>query len=216
MWTDYNPHSIEKQKEQVGEVKKEFNKYKNKDTDKLTDIDNIVSIDEISICQLEQVTAGWSLKGEECLIELIANSRMLNERYSVLMAVKKHKILNYTIVEKGIRTDKFIQFMTKLRISDKKNKNIYFMDNASVHTTIKFKKLINELNLNIIYNAPYHSEFNPIEYVFSLLRKEIQKNTNRTREEIINTINNFIKNVNPEYLINIFNHSFKLLNNFLQ
>ena len=141
---------------------------------------------------------------------------MLNERYSVLMAVKKHKILNYTIVEKGIRTDKFIQFMTKLRISDKKNKNIYFMDNASVHTTIKFKKLINELNLNIIYNAPYHSEFNPIEYVFSLLRKEIQKNTNRTREEIINTINNFIKNVNPEYLINIFNHSFKLLDNFLQ
>ena len=65
-------------------------------------------------------------------------------------------------------------------------------------------------------NAPYHSEFNPIEYVFSLLRKEIQKNTNRTREEIINTINNFIKNVNPEYLINIFNHSFKLLDNFLQ
>ena len=146
-----NPHSIEKQKEQVGEVKKEFNKYKNKDTDKLTDIDNIVSIDEISICQLEQVTAGWSLKGEECLIELIANSRMLNERYSVLMAVKKRKILNYTIVEKGIRTDKFIQFMTKLRINDKKNKNIYFMDNASVHTTIKFKKLINELNLNVIY-----------------------------------------------------------------
>jgi transposase len=211
-----NPHSIEKQKEQVGEVKKEFNKYKNKDTDKLTDIDNIVSIDEISICQLEQVTAGWSLKGEECLIELIANSRMLNERYSVLMAVKKCKILNYTIVEKGIRTNKFIQFMTKLRISDKKNKNIYFMDNASVHTTIKFKKLINELNLNVIYNAPYHSEFNPIEYVFSLLRKEIQKNTNRTREEIINTINNFIKNVNPEYLINIFNHSFKILDNFLQ
>jgi hypothetical protein len=29
--------------------------------------------------------------------------------------------------------------------------------------------------MNIIYNAPYQSKFNPIEIVFSLLRKEINK-----------------------------------------
>ena len=211
-----NPYSIEKQKEQVNIVKKEFEKFKNKNTDNLVDIDNIVSIDEFSIHQLEQSKEGWSIKGKECLIKIIANSRILNERYSILMATTKYRILNYTIVEKGIRTDKFIQFMTKLRISDKKNKNIYFIDNASIHKTKKFQKLIIELNLNIIYNAPYHSEFNPIEYVFSLLRKNIQNNINRTKEEIINIINNFIKNIKSEYLKNIFNHSFKLLNNFLQ
>jgi hypothetical protein len=47
--------------------------------------------------------------------------------------------------------------------------------------------------MNIIYNAQYQSKFNPIEMVFSLLRKEINKKIVKTEIEIKEVVNLFIK-----------------------
>jgi len=94
---------------------------------------------------------------------------------------------------------------------DRENNNVYFMDNATIHKTLKFKELQKKLNLKIIYNAPYKSQYNPIEFVFSLLRKYIQKGINNTKQDIINIINIFIKNIKSDCLTNIFNHSFNKL-----
>lgn len=91
------------------------------------------------------------------------------------MATSNKKIINYKIVKKGIKTNDFNNFMLKLHRMDKENKNVYLLDNARVHKTKSFNKIKEEKKLNIIYNAPYKSEYNPIEYVFSLLRKQIQK-----------------------------------------
>ena len=92
------------------------------------------------------------------------------------------------------------------------------MDNAKVHTSKAFKEYVESSGIIVIYNAPYHSEFNPIELVFSLLRKEIQKGVNETKEDIIVIINKFNKDINKnnsETLKKIFNHSFKSMDNFL-
>lgn len=52
-----------------------------------------------------------------------------------------------------------------------------------------------KIKLNLIYNAPYQSKYNPIEYVFSLLRKQIQNGLNKSYEGIINNIDNFKNNI---------------------
>ena len=70
------------------------------------------------------------------------------------------------------------------------------MDNASIHRSIKFNKSIKENNIKVIYNIPYHSKFNPIEYFFSILRKEIQDKKCKNEKDINDCINNFIKNIN--------------------
>ena len=62
----------------------------------------------------------------------------------------------------------------------------------SIHTSKKAKELYKKNKMHIIFNAPYHSEFNPIEYVFSILRNEINRNPNDTIEKIKLTIDNFI------------------------
>ena len=56
------------------------------------------------------------------------------------------------------------------------------------------------------------SKYNPIEYVFSLLRKQIEKDSNKLYNELINIINTFIKNIEESKLKNIFNHVIKLFN----
>ena len=122
------------------------------------------------------------------------------------MASSNKKIINYTIVEKRIKTYNFNKFILKLNKMDKENKNVYFLDIARVHKTKSFNKIKDDYKLNIIYNAPYRSKYNPIEYIFSLLRKQIQKKSNKTYGETINIINDFNKNIKESTKTNIFNH----------
>ena len=65
------------------------------------------------------------------------------------------------------------------------------MDNATIHKNFMFKNDITKNNWNIIYNIPYHSHLNPIEYVFSLLRKKINNNNICNLDELIKTIIEF-------------------------
>ena len=101
------------------------------------------------------------------------------------------------------------------KLNDKETKSI-FIDNASIHTSKKAKELYKKNNMHIIFNAPYHSEFNPIEYVFSILRNEINRNPNDSIEKIILTVENFITTIKGETLSNIFNNCIKKINNFLK
>ena len=54
------------------------------------------------------------------------------------------------------------------------------MDNASIHRSKKTKECYKKNNMHIIFNAPYHSECNPIENVFSILRNKINRSQNKT------------------------------------
>jgi len=126
------------------------------------------------------------------------------------MAISNQKIINYSIVEKNINSNKFIKFIAKIN----KNNFCYFMDNAIIHKSKKFNIFKNNNNLNVIYNAPYHSEFNPIENIFSMLRNEILRNNNSDLNKIIKIINNFKININPTKISNIYKYAFNNLNNF--
>ena len=99
-----------------------------------------------------------------------------------------------------------------------------------MHLTPKIKNYIFYLvhTTNKYLFVGRHSEFNPIdsrswdrnlamqEYVFSMLRNEINRNPIDTIEKIEETIKNFIKNVKKETLENIFNNCIEKINNFIK
>jgi transposase len=131
------------------------------------------------------------------------------------MACNNKQILNYTVCEQGIKTENFINFMKE---SNEKNNNTdvyYLMDNAVVHKTKKFNSYVKENKIKVVYNAPYHSETNPIENVFLMFRNKINRKNNNTIEMIKTITNEFIKEKNEEKLKNIFNHSVKMIENFI-
>jgi len=70
--------------------------------------------------------------------------------------------------------------------------------------------------MKIVYNAPYHSETNPIENIFSMLRNNLNRNKNETELELNESIENFIKIDNKEKFKNIFNHSCNMMNEFIK
>ena len=129
------------------------------------------------------------------------------------MATSDKQILKYELIEGSIKTDNFIKFMDELNRTN--NNYSYLIDNASIHSNKKTKEFFKLNKMNVIYNAPYQSKFNPIEMVFSLLRKELNKKVVKNKTEINNCVNEFIKNIKKETLKNIFNHSTKILKSYL-
>lgn len=85
------------------------------------------------------------------------------------------------------------------------------MDNESIYKSKRMTKYIKENDLNIIYNIPYCSEYNPIEYIFSLLRKKLLEKEIKSKQDIINTIIKFKKEINKNHVKNIFNKCIKLI-----
>lgn len=171
----------------------------------------LLSIDEMSIITNRASTNGWSLKNETCnvYIPFLKN----NVRYSLLMATSNKKIVKYLLQEGSIKKEHYINFMLEL---DKENSNyIYLIDNASIHKSKLAMEIYSKNKMNVIFNAPYQSEFNPIEMVFSLLRKKLNKRIVKDKSDIIDLTNIFMLEMKEETLTNIFNHSEKLLKKLL-
>ncbi len=181
-----------------------LNELKNELKNKINNIDKnkMVSYDEMSIYLNSKPYKGWSKKGTKCIINT-KNKSIFNKRYTIGMSISINGFIDFTFVEGALNGNKFNVFMKKIH----KN-NIIFMDNASIHKNNKFKKYIIDNNLSVIYNIPYHSELNPIEYIFSLLRKQLLANDNFTYQNIIQIILNFKKNINKNSVLNIFNKCF--------
>lgn len=99
---------------------------------------------------------------------------------------------------------------------DIKNEKYYLLDNARVHKSKKFNDYLNEHKMKIVYNAPYHSETNPIENIFSMLRNNLNRNKNETEVELKKSIDDFCKIDNKIKFTNIFNHSCNMINEFIK
>ena len=201
-----NPYKIEEQLKQFEKVKEKHN---------LKNINNCVSLDEISITINSKPTYGWFEKNGEPSFKL-ETPKITNKRYSILMASNNKKILHYIICDGGIKTDCFINFIKELKSKNENEKSYYLMDNAVIHKTKKFNNYVLENKLNIVYNAPYHSETNPIENIFSMFRNKINRSKNNNLECIKIITDEFIKENNETKFKNIFEHSVKMIDTFIK
>ena len=86
------------------------------------------------------------------------------------------------------------------------------LDNVSIHHSKLFKSYILTNNLNIIYNVPYSPEYNPIELMFSKLKKNVKDfYDNFTLNKLKFNINNSFMSITSTDLFHYFKHSFFLL-----
>ena len=82
------------------------------------------------------------------------------------MTISKNKVLDYTIIKVLLKTHKITNFIQKIN-KNTNNKYILYMDNATIHKSKVVNQCIKDNNIKVIYNISYHSEYNPIEYIFS-------------------------------------------------
>ena len=195
-----NPYTEEEQKERLQNVKYVINNL---------NINNICSYDEISAVSNKYPKREWAKTDKECIIE--NKNTLYGKRFTIGLTVNNEKIVNFNVVEGGMKTDNFIDLVKNFNQNHNENKDkTLFLDNASIHHTKKFKDYTKENKTHVLYNVPYNSDKNPVEYVFSLLRKVLERSIFKTIEELTNIVNDFKNKLSSTTLNNIFKHAFNL------
>jgi len=84
------------------------------------------------------------------------------------------------------------------------------MDNISFHHSKEVKELAELSNKKIIFSPPYSPQFNPIELLFSVMKKKYREFV-RNESSFLKAIQLSIDTVNRDYkdITNIFIHSLK-------
>ena len=70
--------------------------------------------------------------------------------------------------------DKFQEYLAGLRAANPDDKIAIFMDNLSAHTSERSKETMRQLGFRWVYNVPYSPEYNPIEFVFSMVKRNFR------------------------------------------
>ena len=82
------------------------------------------------------------------------------------------------------------------------------MDNARIHHAKLVKTYMETTNSQILYNVAYCPEYNPIEMIFSKVKRIIKKKNNKNTEVLNRNIHSSFRKVTRKDLINCYTHSF--------
>ena len=177
-------------KNKIKNFKKKINKI---------NIDDIISIDEISFDTNISAEYGWNYSGERIHKNVCATWK----RFTAICAVTNKKILEVYVIRKSANKEDFLFFIKKVM---KKIKNKYLLlDNASIHHAKIVKKCVSETNNKLLFNVPYSPEFNPIEKNFSKVKTIVRyKNNNNNEQKLLKNINSAFKKITKTNLNNCF------------
>jgi len=87
------------------------------------------------------------------------------------MTTEKGMLLVH-IYEHPVKEPEFCAHLSKLRIKAGRRPIALFMDNLWVHKNAQVRELMVKLDIRPIYNVAYSPEFNPIEAVFSKVKRQ--------------------------------------------
>ena len=84
------------------------------------------------------------------------------------------------------------------------------MDNVSFHKSKIIKETLKDFN--VIYTPPYSPQFNPIEFIYSIIKRNFKFlyiDYSLSTEDFINRINKSMTNIDTSNFKNIFKHSLR-------
>ena len=76
------------------------------------------------------------------------------------------------IYDRPVKEPEFCAHLLKLRVKAGKRPLALFVDNLWVHKQKEVRELMAKLDIRPIYNVAYSPEFNPIEAVFSKVKRQ--------------------------------------------
>ena len=129
---------------------------------------NIISIDETSIDNCRIANYGWNYSGKEVVRKKYIKKRV---RYTLICGISMKGIDHAKLIIGSAKSEDFNEFIKELT-KTKDNMHL-LMDNAAIHHNKKLTGSIQNNN-KVIYNAPYCPEYNPIEMLFSKIKRHIE------------------------------------------
>ena len=130
---------------------------------------SFVSIDETSFGRHCKDVYGYAPKGE--LLKLVKASPRITTT-SALCVIAQDTIIKYSCLKGSFNTDRFVRFLEGLELQPG---TVFLLDNVRFHHSKTVKELAHSRGWHLLYTPPYSPWFNPIENVFSLVKRHYYK-----------------------------------------
>lgn len=146
------------------------------------DPQNLVFLDETGCHPGIGPRRGWAPSGQPLFGPEQTYAR--GKHHSIIGAVSLAGTVARSTFEGGVGTKEFLSFV-KYRLAPKlRPGQIVCMDNLNAHKNRAARKLINAVGAEVLFLPPYSPEFNPIEAVWSKLKKLIRKSIPKDCKEL--------------------------------
>ena len=161
----------------------------------------VIYVDESCIQTINNNLKVWKKDDENFYSKVLPR-----KRYNLLMAVGEESVIHFKINKENTNITTFCQYMEEL-VSIIKEKNIFpyviVLDNLNCHKSEELYDFYLKNKVNIVFNAPYVSEFNSIEYSFRELKKilysKIYKSENELLDDVKNILNSSVFNMKVNF-----------------
>lgn len=154
-------------------------------------------------------TIGWTWKHQRGIVgeKIVVPDNRKSYTMTAISAISDNGPC-YTLVVDGNTVDamKFSDYMRHLVNQQVKRKVVFFMDNASVHKKDDVKKIVGDVkDKEIVFNAPYTPDCNPIEHFFSIWKRKVDDycQTIPTQAEMIKIIEKTFFQITSDECIDI-------------
>jgi transposase len=174
----------------------------------------MVSVDETQInknCIYDKY--GWALKGQTAIAQVGRHGKPVH----IIAAVLRDRVVGYMLRDERINDYSFKHFLTclfarvKQLIPDYKRRCFFLIDNAGAHKTKIVKDYIETEGVTVLCNAPMTPHIQPIEYVFSMFKRNLSKHAYSDRSDLIIQVYKAFLSVagDPRRIFNTYIHCLK-------
>lgn len=166
-------------------------------------LENVLSFDEVGF-QIEMFSRkGWSKKGERCYYE---NNKRGHENWTGAFLISTKGIIKWKLTKEGMNKERLISYIDEL---PSLNGKTLVMDNLRVHHSLDVLKRLKMKGLKEKFIPAYSPELNPVEEVFSWLKRGLRKIVIRTGGELKKSVEKMVEDLNNRELLNYYKHSYE-------
>jgi transposase len=151
-----------------------------------------ISIDETSFGRHGRDMKGYSPKGKRLRLQRTIPNRVT---VSSLVAITDSRIVKRQELKGSFNSDLFSKFILDLPMPEG---TVILLDNVSFHHSIIVREAVKTKGFEMLFTPPYSPWFNPIEGVFSIIKRNFYQN---------GCINTAFDAVNEEHCKAFFNKS---------
>ena len=152
---------------------------------------NFIFIDEAGFYISNPNYRCWRKKNQD-----VYNKITTKKKLNLIMGINKEKIIHYELTHENTNSKTFLNFMTNLYnklTEEERKKAILVLDNLTAHLTGELFNFYKQKGIKTLFNTPYLSKFNMIEYCFRSLKnityKKRYKNIKELKKDISILIN---------------------------
>jgi transposase len=168
------------------------------------DKDSIVSVDELGFDYKTLPIYGYSPKGQKAVIRTNCTYR---KRTNLIMAITSSGRFFVHIINGKVNGNIFAEFITDL--STRLGSTI-LMDNASIHKTNAVKEAMLGRNVKPLFIPPYSPDFNPIENVFSIIKRKVRSDQAfNPKDNPVKVIQRVLQNLDTKTFEKCFKRSYR-------